>query len=425
MSLINLIEAEKYRAGNTSVWNIALQKAIEIIRQHQAEPPQDTAERIRVAVNKWVLEPNGLGKNGGKTMVNCDFDILIKMITQAMGASGLMASTGDGGVCGNKTNTASLEAPTIIDYADADKIAQRDDVAAMKNYTPADKTANRETGISNLGDARGSGSLPDGVATNSTLIQRIAKTLHYPDCWDTAAYPSIYDAISELAGCIGCSECNQGGKRPDADQKPNCGEIPVDYYKGLETAICDELCHLIKIEAIAVKINAEQITTRIMSHIISRSTVATKREQREIQAVAADDEDLIERLFWEFDDRRKKQGEERLTFKSKMRYFASHILRKQEREFVTVECAGQVDPHMSPVKYAFIVPPKSKWRVGAAYQITKIENGTQREYSKHLPPETKNRLEQLEAHMDEGGKTDNSIVYELLGYIKELTANGE
>lgn len=33
----------------------------------------------------------------------------------------------------------------------------------------------------------------------------------------------------------------------------------------------------------------------------------------------------------------------------------------------------------------------------------------------------KDRLESLEAHMDEGGKTDNAIVYELLGYIKELS----
>lgn len=38
-----------------------------------------------------------------------------------------------------------------------------------------------------------------------------------------------------------------------------------------------------------------------------------------------------------------------------------------------------------------------------------------------LSKETRNRLQQLEAHMDEGGKTDNSIVYELLGYIKELS----
>ena len=32
----------------------------------------------------------------------------------------------------------------------------------------------------------------------------IAKELHYPDCWDTIAYPTVYDAINELASCNIC-----------------------------------------------------------------------------------------------------------------------------------------------------------------------------------------------------------------------------
>ena len=31
--------------------------------------------------------------------------------------------------------------------------------------------------------------------------ERIAKQIHYPECWDTAAYPSLADAVCEIAAC--------------------------------------------------------------------------------------------------------------------------------------------------------------------------------------------------------------------------------
>ncbi len=39
-------------------------------------------------------------------------------------------------------------------------------------------------------------------------IELIAKELHYPECWDTMAYPTIYDALMEMARC---SECDKVG----------------------------------------------------------------------------------------------------------------------------------------------------------------------------------------------------------------------
>jgi len=51
-------------------------------------------------------------------------------------------------------------------------------------------------------------------------LESIARAIHYPRCWDTAAYPTIDDALLELAGCVGCSECKYPGENPDADQKP-------------------------------------------------------------------------------------------------------------------------------------------------------------------------------------------------------------
>lgn len=41
------------------------------------------------------------------------------------------------------------------------------------------------------------------------LNARIAELLHYPRCWDTAAYPTVFDAMIETAGAAGCSVCMQ------------------------------------------------------------------------------------------------------------------------------------------------------------------------------------------------------------------------
>ena len=43
-----------------------------------------------------------------------------------------------------------------------------------------------------------------------------AKFLHYPECWDTAAYPTLHDAIHEALAWAGCSVCTQ----PAAQRKP-------------------------------------------------------------------------------------------------------------------------------------------------------------------------------------------------------------
>ncbi len=34
-------------------------------------------------------------------------------------------------------------------------------------------------------------------------IEEVASIIHYPDCWDTATYPTLRDALEE----IGCSPC--------------------------------------------------------------------------------------------------------------------------------------------------------------------------------------------------------------------------
>jgi hypothetical protein len=51
----------------------------------------------------------------------------------------------------------------------------------------------------------------------------IAKALHYPECWDTAAYPTLDDAVIEAEAwdCHGCSVCkpqNHSGEATDMVQ---------------------------------------------------------------------------------------------------------------------------------------------------------------------------------------------------------------
>ena len=41
-----------------------------------------------------------------------------------------------------------------------------------------------------------------------------ATFLHYPDCWDTAAYPTLHDAIHEALAWSGCSVCKPAAPSP-------------------------------------------------------------------------------------------------------------------------------------------------------------------------------------------------------------------
>lgn len=42
--------------------------------------------------------------------------------------------------------------------------------------------------------------------SKTTTREKIAVQIHYPQCWDTAAYPTLEDAIYEILD-QGCSEC--------------------------------------------------------------------------------------------------------------------------------------------------------------------------------------------------------------------------
>ena len=43
--------------------------------------------------------------------------------------------------------------------------------------------------------------------TQTTTRDKLAAQIHYPGCWDTAAYPTLEDAVYEIIDHKGCSEC--------------------------------------------------------------------------------------------------------------------------------------------------------------------------------------------------------------------------
>jgi hypothetical protein len=64
--------------------------------------------------------------------------------------------------------------------------------------------------------------------------ERIARALHYPACWDTAAYPTLDSAALEAIACakLGCSECE---KPSDASagyvyRCNQCGSFDIERY---------------------------------------------------------------------------------------------------------------------------------------------------------------------------------------------------
>ena len=43
--------------------------------------------------------------------------------------------------------------------------------------------------------------IPDYGDDYPGQIERMAKHIHYPECWDTMAYPTLADAVCEITRC--------------------------------------------------------------------------------------------------------------------------------------------------------------------------------------------------------------------------------
>lgn len=59
------------------------------------------------------------------------------------------------------------------------------------------------------------------IKTRHPVIEAaLAKTIHYPDCWDTAAYPNLADALAEIwANEYHCTECRRASSDVLAERR--------------------------------------------------------------------------------------------------------------------------------------------------------------------------------------------------------------
>lgn len=76
------------------------------------------------------------------------------------------------------------------------------------------------------------------LSVNREFYNKVARLYHYPECWDTAAYPTLYDAIYELRGQ--CTTC--GMYLPAEEPVPSCETCYIqDYWPdGTRPSQCDE-----------------------------------------------------------------------------------------------------------------------------------------------------------------------------------------
>ena len=49
------------------------------------------------------------------------------------------------------------------------------------------------------------------------FYEKVARLYHYPECWDTVAYPTLYDAIYEMRGP--CGTCGNYLPAEDPDEE--------------------------------------------------------------------------------------------------------------------------------------------------------------------------------------------------------------
>lgn len=49
-------------------------------------------------------------------------------------------------------------------------------------------------------------------------LAELAKLIHYPECWDTMAYPTLLDALSEMAACAECDVARNQLRNPEQEK---------------------------------------------------------------------------------------------------------------------------------------------------------------------------------------------------------------
>lgn len=97
--------------------------------------------------------------------------------------------------------------------------------------------------------------------------ERIARALHYPACWDTAAYPTLESAAWEAIACakLGCSTCEATA--------PTMSEAVRDVH-GAQALLHDAACECMSPEQMdkyeALFVGADDLPLRFLRCVLKR-----------------------------------------------------------------------------------------------------------------------------------------------------------
>lgn len=151
---------------------------------------------------------------------------------------------------------------------------------------------------------------------NSALAEELA-------AWDID--PPLHHVLEASNACApAITALREALEAAPADS--NHDAFKLGYAKGVDDA--ERRAKARGEQPVAVEQESDDIGVQQDKRVFARIESIKKRAPQPARQPLEHDEDLLEQLYWEFDDRRQKTGEERLAFKGKMRFYASEVLKK-------------------------------------------------------------------------------------------------
>ena len=69
----------------------------------------------------------------------------------------------------------------------------------------------------------------DHISELESGNNKLASAIHYPDCWDTMAYPTLLSAITEINHCSVCDRELTNEEEASIEERMDLMHKPVEY----------------------------------------------------------------------------------------------------------------------------------------------------------------------------------------------------
>lgn len=218
LSLIDRLKAKatlKTTGHGESDYMLHLEDAIDIIRQHTAVPDADIKQIADYLWRKMQAGESGVSREMIAREIR---DALLPYLrtTEPIKAGDEEAAVRylrEGLIIGNPIHEEIFSKGYEAGKADA-IMPVMSNVEAVGTAQSLMGGAPKEHYKDSADDSRTATQQPED------WLGKIREKIHYPKCWDTAAYSNVWAAIWEVISCVRCSECDPGGRIADTDQKP-------------------------------------------------------------------------------------------------------------------------------------------------------------------------------------------------------------